>query len=129
VRAVAITQDPDPFEPPAPPTTKSRAARLAIERADIRWMLEGPRGCRILWELLVHGGMGTSVFSLGVTRDLDLAYAAGRRDTAEQLLDLIRRHASDLYPRLMAEQLELARAIGNPIDDHDHGTLAEHAAR
>lgn len=112
-----------------PSNEKGKAARLAIEREDVRWLLDGPRGRRIVWALLVQGGMGQPMFVPGVTRESDLVFAAGQRDTAEQLLDLIRRHAADLYPELVAEQFRLDRATGTNPKDADHGTLAEHAAR
>lgn len=127
------TQDIDPLDVPERAPSRGAEARIAIERADVRWILDGPRGRRIVWALLQHGGMGLPSFTPGLTRDLDLAYAAGRRDAAEQLLELIRRHAADLYPKLVEEQHALARTTGTPDptdrDHDDHGTLAEHAAR
>lgn len=122
-------EDDDPLTLEADAPDKGGEARVAIEADDVRWLMSGPRGRRILWSLLEASGLGGSCYTPGKTSALDLAYAAGRREIGDFLVDRIRTHAADLYPALIEEQRSLRRATGQRDTQGDHGRLAEHAAR
>lgn len=81
---------------------REERARLAAaqERADVKWLMNGKQGRRVVWRLLSQGGVFRTTFS---TNAMQSAFNEGARNTSLQLLNLVHAVAHELYPQMVSE--------------------------
>lgn len=77
-------------------------ARLAEQNRveDIKWLMSGKRGRRIVWGLLEQTGVFRSSFRL----NNEMAFLEGQRNVGLILLALIHEHSPDAYVTMLKEQ-------------------------
>ena len=79
---------------------RQRAGRLAEqqERADIVWLMSGPRGRRIVWRLLEKAGVFRQAFNPDA---LTMAFVEGCRNEGLRLLSVV--HTLPEYAAMVSE--------------------------
>jgi hypothetical protein len=79
-------------------------AKLAEDQEieDFRWLMSGPRGRRIVWNLLEKTGVFRSTFVPGDPHAG--AFAEGQRNIGCFLMDQIHRHCTDQYVQMLKER-------------------------
>jgi hypothetical protein len=77
-------------------------ARLAAqqERADVKWLMSGKQGRRVVWRLLSQAGVFRSTFS---TNAMQSAFNEGARNSGLLLLNQVHAVAPELYPQMVSE--------------------------
>lgn len=99
-------EDFDPLD-----TESNEAARAADEArkvqlrkqeaADFVWLMNDPRGRRIVWRALAAAGVFQSSFDPNA---MTMAFAEGRRSEGLRTLARVHELCPDLYPIMMKEQ-------------------------
>jgi hypothetical protein len=103
-----MTVDHDPFDLRGQDRQRNEQedkARLSrqTEREDIKWLMKGPRGRRIIWRLLERAG----VFRLSYTGDAaSTNFNEGMRNMGLGLMVLINSACPEQYALMMQEQKE-----------------------
>jgi hypothetical protein len=94
-------------------TERREQAKLqaTTEAADIKWLMKGPRGRRIVWRQLENAGVFKSSFNPNA---MTMAFAEGQRNEGLRLLGLIHQHCSELYDTMVKESIDGRR---NHADD------------
>jgi hypothetical protein len=81
-----------------------RAARDRLQRdeevGDIKWLMGGKRGRRIVWRLLEQSGVFRLSFN---TNAMQMAFAEGNRNFGNRTLTQIHAHCPELYLTMVEE--------------------------
>lgn len=70
------------------------------EEDDIKWLMGGKRGRRILWRLLEQAGTFRLSFN---TNAMQMAFAEGNRNFGNRVLTLIHAHCPEQYATMVKE--------------------------
>ena len=70
------------------------------ESSDIRWMMKGPKGRRIIWRLLEQAGVFRSSFN---PNSMTMAFQEGQRNMGLRLLGLVHEHCPEHYNTMVEE--------------------------
>lgn len=73
------------------------------EESDLKWLMKGKQGRRIVWRLLEQAGVFRSSFN---TNAMQMAFAEGNRNSGNRLLALIHTTCPELYPVMLNEATE-----------------------
>lgn len=85
-------------------TRRQQALRAKLRQdqdlADVKWLMDSPRGRRFLWRLLQRAGIFRTSFTPNA---MQMALAEGRKQEGLELLARIHTVSPDLYPVMVKE--------------------------
>ena len=79
---------------------------LAIWESNVRWLMGNKRGRAFVFTILEDAKVFHSIFN---SNALQMAHAAGQKDFAFRLLDVVNRRCPDHYTKMMQEHHEDGR--------------------
>lgn len=93
--------------------TRNKLAK-DTEESDLKWLMKGKQGRRIVWRLLEQAGVFRSSFN---TNSMQMAFAEGNRNYGNRLLALIHSTCPELYPVMLNEATEREETNGTRNND------------
>lgn len=72
------------------------------EGEDLKWLMSGKRGRKIIWRLLDRAGVFRLSFN---TNAMQMAFAEGNRNEGLRVLSQIHALCPELYPQMVKEQI------------------------
>lgn len=86
------------------------------EASDVKWLMKGKQGRRIVWRLLEQAGVFRLSFN---TNAMQMAFNEGTRNYGNRLLALIHSTCPELYPVMLNEATEREEKLDDARND-DH---------
>lgn len=82
--------------------TRNKLAK-DTEESDVKWLMKGRQGRRIVWRLLEQAGVFRLSFN---TNSMQMAFNEGNRSYGNRLLAIIHASCPELYPVMLKEATE-----------------------
>lgn len=87
------------------------------EADDVKWLMGGKRGRRIIWRLLEQSGVFRLSFDANSMR---MAFNEGNRNFGNRTLTMIHTHCPELYATMVRENANERNESGDGTGSDDH---------